>query len=512
MPFLLNMQIIYDAAAKRYPGKVEMFGEDRASLENVRMYQSDVPLQPRFIYLAAPEDIMDSSFYFHKDVALILCGEDDEKGIPKDAMLLRITAPAPLSEIFTLVQDIFERYQRWDQQLKEAYLSEHPLDAMMEASLPILGNPLFVHDPDFYVLSCPRHVPGMLIWTRDKRTGRDIVPLSQINDFKVDPDYLYTLSTHGASLFPKEQRGYPILYINLWNGSQYQGRICVDELENPIEPGHYAVLDYLGHMTEEILHSKTLFRLNFRNELQNFFVDYLEGKIKEPAQLIQALENLNWKQNDRYLCFRMEGQQKDIQMLSTAATLNYIETLIPNGYVFIHREGITVIVNLSYTHARMNEVISSFAILLREGLMKMGVSSELRSFPQLPQGYTQACMALELGQQSNSTAWCYRFDDYILDYLAKEGTKQLSPELLCSSKLSLLTKYDEKNNTDLYHTLRLFLENERNILKTSRELFIHRSTLLYRLERIRKVANVNLDDPAERLILSMSFYIHDKTD
>ncbi|MCD7842538.1 MAG: helix-turn-helix domain-containing protein, partial [Lachnospiraceae bacterium] len=318
------------------------------------------------------------------------------------------------------------------------------------------------------------------------------------------------LSTHGASVFPKEQRGYPILYINLWDGSRYQGRICIDELETPIEPGHYAALDYLGHMTEESLRNKTLFRMNFRNELQSFFTEYLEGKIKEPAQLVQALDNLNWKQNDRYLCLRMEGQQQNIRMLSTAATLNHIETLIQGGNAFIHRDGITIIVNLSWSHARMNDVISSFAILLREGLLKMGVSSELGSFLQLPQGYTQACMALELGQQSSSMTWCYRFDDYLLDYLVKEGTKQLSPELLCSSKLSLLKKYDEKNNTDLYHTLWLFLKNERNILKTSRELFIHRSTLLYRLDRIRKVADVNLDDPAERLILNMSFYIQEQ--
>ncbi|MCD7765641.1 MAG: hypothetical protein LUH53_03880, partial [Lachnospiraceae bacterium] len=431
MSFLLNLQIIHDAAAKRYPGEVRMYGQDRVALENVRLYQSDELLQPQFIYLIAAEDV-DASFRFHKDIALILCGEDDEKEIPEDCMVLKITAPAPISELFTLVQDVFERYLKWDRQLQKAYQMDHPLDAMMEASLPIFGNPIFVHDPDFYVLSCPRHIPGMLVWTRDKRTGWNIVPLSVINDFKADPDYLYTLSTHGAALFPKEQRGYPILYVNLWDGSRYQGRICIDELETPIEPGHYAALDYLGHMTEELLRNKTLFRLNYRNELQNFFTEFLEGKINEPAQLMQALENLNWKQRDRYLCLRMEGQQKNIRMLSTAATLNHIETLISNGNAFIHRDGISIIVNLSWTHARMNDVISSFAILLREGLLKMGVSSELGSFLQLPQGYTEACMALELGQKSDSTAWCYRFDDYLLDYLVKEGTKQLSPELLCS--------------------------------------------------------------------------------
>ncbi len=80
-------------------------------------------------------------------------------------------------------------------------------------------------------------------------------------------------------------------------------------------------------------------------------------------------------------------------------------------------------------------------------------------------------------------------------------------ELLCSHKLLLLKRYDEKNNTDLYHTLKIFLELERNVLKTSKMLFIHRSTLFYRLERIQKIADVNLDDAKERLTLQISFYI-----
>ncbi|MCC8162191.1 MAG: helix-turn-helix domain-containing protein [Lachnospiraceae bacterium] len=49
--------------------------------------------------------------------------------------------------------------------------------------------------------------------------------------------------------------------------------------------------------------------------------------------------------------------------------------------------------------------------------------------------------------------------------------------------------------------------NERNATQTARDLFIHRSTLLYRLERIQKLTEVNLDDPKERLVLRVSYYI-----
>ena len=87
-----------------------------------------------------------------------------------------------------------------------------------------------------------------------------------------------------------------------------------------------------------------------------------------------------------------------------------------------------------------------------------------------------------------------------------------SPELLCSAKLLALKQYDQENHTDLFHTLKVFLERERNVLQTSKLLYIHRSTLFYRLERSQKIADVNLDDAKERLVLRISYYIMEQNE
>ena len=92
-------------------------------------------------------------------------------------------------------------------------------------------------------------------------------------------------------------------------------------------------------------------------------------------------------------------------------------------------------------------------------------------------------------------------------YLLSQGGEHLSPELLCSNKLLILKQYDEKNKTELYRTLRVYLELERNVLQTAKTLFIHRSTLFYRLERIQKLADVDYEDARERLVLQLSFQI-----
>ena len=235
--------------------------------------------------------------------------------------------------------------------------------------------------------------------------------------------------------------------------------------------------------------------------------EYLDGSVQDQSIVMKMLQFLNWQRNDHYLCLRLETDRQNIRMLSSAATLGHIETQIPEGHAFMHNNGITVLVNLTYSHTRISDVLSSLAILLREGLLKMGASSEIYDFMQISQGYYQARMALELGKRSGSMNWCCRFDDYLLEYLLNQGGEHLSPELLCSNKLLILKQYDEKNKTELYLTLQVYLELERNVLQTAKALFIHRSTLFYRLERIRKLADIDYEDAKERLVLLLSFQI-----
>ena len=65
--------------------------------------------------------------------------------------------------------------------------------------------------------------------------------------------------------------------------------------------------------------------------------------------------------------------------------------------------------------------------------------------------------------------------------------------------------YDEKHNTKLGETLETYLTLERNVVQTARALFIHRSTLFYRLDRIHQITGLDLDNPRIRLYLLMSY-------
>ena len=68
-----------------------------------------------------------------------------------------------------------------------------------------------------------------------------------------------------------------------------------------------------------------------------------------------------------------------------------------------------------------------------------------------------------------------------------------------------LKKHDKENQTQYMETLRVYLEQHLSATQAARELFIHRSTFLYRLDRIKEILQSELDDPEEIFYLELSF-------
>ena len=61
--------------------------------------------------------------------------------------------------------------------------------------------------------------------------------------------------------------------------------------------------------------------------------------------------------------------------------------------------------------------------------------------------------------------------------------------------------HDNAGGISYIETLKVFLDENMSYAKAARKLFIHRSTLIERIERIEKELSVDLEDPDQRLRL-----------
>ena len=77
------------------------------------------------------------------------------------------------------------------------------------------------------------------------------------------------------------------------------------------------------------------------------------------------------------------------------------------------------------------------------------------------------------------------------------------------STLKPLIEYDEKHDAGLLPVLRCYLMNDGSVQATANELFLHRNTINYRLNKISELLDVNLSSLNVRLQLMLGFLLQD---
>jgi purine catabolism regulator len=86
------------------------------------------------------------------------------------------------------------------------------------------------------------------------------------------------------------------------------------------------------------------------------------------------------------------------------------------------------------------------------------------------------------------------------------GHLRYSDELLTffGQTLEPLIQYDATHDTELTRTLEAFFAHHGNVSQTAEYLFLHRNSLLYRLERIEEITDLDLDDADDRFALQLA--------
>ena len=112
-------------------------------------------------------------------------------------------------------------------------------------------------------------------------------------------------------------------------------------------------------------------------------------------------------------------------------------------------------------------------------------------------------MARALGRPSG----VLRFDDLGLLHWLRHLPPDVIFENVYMRAVETLAKVDAERHTDLLPTLETYLEAP-SVGEAAELLFIHRNTLSYRLERIEKLLQVDLNDPGQRLNLHVAAKCH----
>ncbi len=119
----------------------------------------------------------------------------------------------------------------------------------------------------------------------------------------------------------------------------------------------------------------------------------------------------------------------------------------------------------------------------------IGVSSVVENLKDLARAYKEARIALEVGKVFDIEKNVMSYENLGIGRLIYQ-----LPASLCEIFLQEVFRRGalESLDQETLMTVQAFFENNLNVSETSRKLFVHRNTLVYRLEKIRKLTGLDL--------------------
>ncbi len=119
----------------------------------------------------------------------------------------------------------------------------------------------------------------------------------------------------------------------------------------------------------------------------------------------------------------------------------------------------------------------------------IGISSVVDNLKDLARAYKEARIAFEVGKVFDIEKPIISYENLGIGRLIYQ-----LPTTLCEIFLSEVFKKGSLESLDreTLMTVQSFFENNLNVSETSRKLFVHRNTLVYRLEKIKKLSGLDL--------------------
>jgi carbohydrate diacid regulator len=119
----------------------------------------------------------------------------------------------------------------------------------------------------------------------------------------------------------------------------------------------------------------------------------------------------------------------------------------------------------------------------------IGIGTAVDNIKDLARSYKEAQVALEVGKVFDTEKNIISYENLGIGRLIYQ-----LPTTLCEMFLQEVFKRGSLESLDreTLQTIQCFFENNLNVSETSRKLFVHRNTLVYRLEKIRKLTGLDL--------------------
>ncbi len=134
----------------------------------------------------------------------------------------------------------------------------------------------------------------------------------------------------------------------------------------------------------------------------------------------------------------------------------------------------------------------------------IGIGTIVMGIKDLARSFKEAQVAMEVGKVFDTEKIIVSYDNLGIARLIYQ-----LPTTLCDMFLKEVFKRGSIESLDheTLFTIQRFFENNLNVSETSRKLFVHRNTLVYRLEKIKKITGLDLREFEDAIVFKVALMV-----
>jgi PucR family transcriptional regulator, purine catabolism regulatory protein len=265
---------------------------------------------------------------------------------------------------------------------------------------------------------------------------------------------------------------------------------------------------------------------------QDFFDDLLTGKItsSETIQTLCELHGLN--SNYMYYCIVInidseELEQYDDMVARRVQLDNKARACVDLVYDYsnkadgevtcFHRNNRIIIligqndnrtpITINQAKRYAGEIYNVFEKRITNTTFLLGIGRQYGKIHSLHKSFSEANESIRLMQKFDDRGGISHFEDHSVYHFLDSNIKDMELEDFFMKRLGKVYHHDQLHGTSYIITLENYFLNNLNISETAKAMFLHRNTLIYRIEKIKEILGTDLKNSEELLQIQLSLKI-----
>jgi sugar diacid utilization regulator len=411
-------------------------------------------------------------------------------------------------ELLTLLRNVglqmtIEHKLQSDKQiLMEALNSGRGLQNLIDTAFSMLKSPIIVVDSAYKILA----MSSTVIESRpDLEQQRELGHMMDENLKSLRQERVYEKTRQIKypyySVEPMTKTGW--LNTLIYAFGIEAAEMGVMEHDREFTHYDYELTHFLSQLISLELQKNDFYKNNQALMHSTLLADLLGGRLRDTTALSRARQ-LGWSLTETMYVLTIFDRNYGVSDHKAQVICDHIHTIYQNSRWVILESKIVFLLILGREEKDTADGWQPLKEYLSANKLTASASDCFSDLFAVRWKYAQCEAAYSLGSQLKPGAELYFYKDYQVHHVGSIVLKEHPASILYHPGVIAMDKYDRENGTEFVATLKEYFREVNDPGGAAKNLYIHKNTLFYRINKAKELFDLDISDGYERLRIYMT--------